>query len=115
MPAGETKRAYVTLEAGDRVEGSFSITGGDSGLKFWVEDPWGNAIFAVPELVEDPISGQLADPEWGWASGTHSFGFTAAISGEYALVLSNHDYYDYPSFQDDKQVTLDSVTQYPTR
>ena len=76
----------ITLEAGDRVEGSFTVTGGDNSLKFWVEDLSGNAIFAVPELVEDPISGKLADPGCGWASGTHSFGFTAAISGEYALV-----------------------------
>lgn len=85
---GETKYAVVALEAGDRLTGSFTVTGGN--IDFWVKDPFGFVVLRVDSDVS-----------------SEEFALVAATDGDYRLYFYND------ALISDYMVTM-SATRYPS-
>jgi len=79
---------YITVEAGDRITGSFTSTNGD--VHFWLKDPLG---FYILETDGDVTS--------------QEFAVVAAVDGTYVLRFYNDHWWN------DSLVNLD-VTVYPS-
>lgn len=61
------------LEQGDRIEGEFTVRGGDDDIIFYIKDPYGNIVYEPPGQVH------------GW----HKFSITASSNGAYTLYFDN--------------------------
>lgn len=61
------------LKQGDRIEGEFTVRGGNDDIIFYIKDPYGNIIY------------EPADRVYGW----HKFSITASSDGAYTLYFDN--------------------------
>jgi len=72
IPAGDTRTMTIDLQGGQKVSGSFNITGLGHQVKFWIRDPTG-AIILDSGTVISPMN----------------FEFTAGKGGTYVLNFDN--------------------------
>ena len=61
------------LKQGDRIEGEFTVRGGNDDIIFYIKDPYGNIIYEPAGQVH------------GW----HKFSITASSNGAYTLYFDN--------------------------
>lgn len=78
IPAGGTRAMTIDLQGGQKVSGSFNITGPGHQVKFWIRDPTG-AIILDSGTVISPMN----------------FEFTASKGGTYVLNFDNSEWSNY--------------------
>jgi len=74
VPQLQTLISTFMLDKGDRFEGYFTVSGGDNGIKFNIEDPNASTILDA-----------------GTVTGRRDFAFTAEFTGTYTLTFDNSD------------------------
>ena len=89
--AGSMQTFTLELEPGDTFRGSFSVSGGNNDVNFWVSDPAGKMLY----------------PQQGVVSG-RDFPFTAERAGAYVITFDNSF-----SIITDKMVTLSYEIESP--
>lgn len=78
IPAGGTRAMTIDFQGGQKVSGSFNITGPGHQVKFWIRDPTG-AIILDSGTVISPMN----------------FEFTASKGGTYVLNFDNSEWNNY--------------------
>lgn len=78
IPAGGARAVTIDLQGGQKVSGSFNITGPGHQVKFWIRDPTG-AIILDSGTVISPMN----------------FEFTASTGGTYVLNFDNSEWSNY--------------------
>ena len=78
IPTGEARSMMIDLQGGQKVSGSFNITGPGHQVKFWIRDPTG-AIILDSGTVISPMN----------------FEFTASKGGTYVLNFDNSEWSNY--------------------